>query len=196
MKKNIIILTLAVLMPLLAAAQYGRHAVSVIPHFGVGWGGFQNKAAVSVNHWIGAIGADAKIGLTDKWSLLVGLDYQFRYDETKIYGYNFGGSSYYTKFMGHYFRFPVRMEYDYNWFYLAAGPYVEKGFGKLTDDYEFMLVGLNFELGGRMELNRQDHLRVGLLTTAGCALQNRQNNGLIGYYELNWLLRVSYEHQF
>ena len=184
-------------MPLLAAAQYGRQPVSIIPHFSVGWGGFPGKSGtVSVNHWIGSVGADAKIGLTDNWSLLAGLDYQFRYDNAGFTGHGGIGDTFeHASFKGHYLRIPVRMEYDHDWFFLAAGPYVEKGFGNMTDNYEFMLVGLNLELGGRIQLNRQDHLRLGLLMNAGCTLQNRQSHGLIGYYELNWVLRVGYEHQ-
>lgn len=197
MKKSIIIITLAVFIPLLTVAQYGRQPVSIIPHLSAGWGGFPEKpGTISVNHWIGAVGADAKIGLTDNWSLLAGLDYQFRFDNAGYTGHGGVYDTFVNVFLkGHYLRLPVRMEYDHDWFYLAMGPYVEKGFGQLTDDYEFMLVGLNLELGGRIELNRQDHLRIGLLTSAGCTLQNREFHGLIGYYELNWVLRVGYEHQ-
>lgn len=196
MKKTFTILALAILLPLFASAQYGRQPVSVIPHLGLGWGGFDGKADISVNHWIGSVGADTKISLTDNWSLLVGLDYQFRFDNASFTGHGGPYDTYEHTFLkGHYLRLPIRMEYDYNCFYLATGPYLEKGFGQMTDNYEFMLVGLNLELGGRVELNRQDHLRFGLLTTAGCTLQNRQNHGLIGYYELNWLLRVGYEHR-
>lgn len=197
MKKNIIILLLAVFMPLLAAAQYGRQPVSVIPHLSAGWGGFPGRnGTISVNHWIGSLGADAKIGFTDNWSLLVGLDYQFRFDNAGYTGHGGTYDTYEHVFLkGHYLRLPVRAEYDYDWFYMAVGPYLERGFGQMTDKYEFMLVGLNLELGGRIELNRQDHLRIGLLTTAGCALENQKSHGLIGYYELNWVLRVGYEHQ-
>lgn len=196
MKKTIIILSLAVLVPLFAAAQNGGRPISLIPHFSVGWGGFPEKSASSISHWIGVVGAETKIGLTDKWSLMVGLDYQFRYDETKIYGHGgVGEVPYYKKFTGHYLRLPVHMEYENKSYYLAVGPYLEKGFGKMTDNYEFMLVGFDLEHGGRFKLSNQDYLRIGVLTSLGCTLQNRQNYGLIGYYELHWLLKVGYEHQ-
>ena len=200
MKKPIIIITLAVFMPLLAAAQYGRQPVSIIPHFSVGWGGFPGKSGTqSVDHWIGVVGAEAKIGLTDNWSLLAGLEYQFRYDETKIYGYSNSagapGTPYYKKFFGHYLRLPVRMNYENKKYYVAFGPYLEKGFGKMTDNHEFMLVGLDFEHGGRFKLSNQDYIRIGVLTSFGCTLQNQNHSDLIGYYELHWLLKVGYEHQ-
>ena len=43
MKKSIIIITLAVFIPLLTVAQYGRQPVSIIPHLSAGWGGFPGK---------------------------------------------------------------------------------------------------------------------------------------------------------
>ena len=122
-----------------------------------------------------------------------------------------GGIEHYSKFLnGHYLRLPVRVEYDYNKFYVAAGPYIEKGFGNMPEKYELGLVGVNLELGGRFELNRYDHLRVGLLTSFGVSFDNEptieyDSNGheIVGekhfhkdYKELNFLLRVGYEHQF
>ncbi|MBR3711145.1 MAG: hypothetical protein IKM99_09330 [Bacteroidales bacterium] len=195
MKKTFTLLALSVLLPLFAAAQFGRQPVSIIGHLSGGWGGFPEKS-IGVQHWIGAVGADAKIGLTNSWSLLVGLDYQFRFINEGYTGYNGLYNTYnHTLLKGHYLRLPVRMEYDHNWFYLAVGPYLEKGFGNITETYDVLLVGINLELGGRLELNHQDHLRIGLLNTAGCSLQNRPSNSLVGYYELNWLLRVGYEHR-
>ena len=185
MKKHLVLITLAVFMPLFAAAQYGRQNVSIIAHAGGGWGGFPERAsATRIDHFMGALGADAKFSFNDNRSLLVGLDYQF--------------------------RLPIRVEYDYNRFYAAAGPYLEKGFGNMTEKYEIGLVGVNLELGGRFELNRYDHLRVGLLTSFGVSFDNKpildyDENGHeigvgkhfgMGYAELNFLLRVGYEHQF
>lgn len=184
-------------MPFFASAQYGKKPVSIVSHLSGGYGGFPEKSgAIAVDHWIGVLGAEAKIGLTKNWSLLAGLDYQFRFINAGYTGYNGPYNTHNHVFLkGHYLRLPVRMEYDHNWFYLAMGPYLEKGFGQLTDDYEIMLVGVDLELGGRLELSRYDHIRIGLLTTAGCTLQNRQHLGLVGYYELNWLLRFGYEHR-
>ena len=210
MKKSAIII-LAVFLPLFAAAQYGRQPVSFIAHAGLGWGGFPERvSATRIDHYMGALGADAKFGLNDNWSLLVGLDYQFRFMNSGYTTYS-GGIEHHSKFLqGHYLRLPVRFEYDYNRFYVAAGPYLEKGFGNMTEKYEIGLVGVNLELGGRFELNRYDHLRVGLLTSFGVSFDNKpildyDENGHeievgkhfgMGYAELNFLLRVGYEHQF
>ena len=210
MKKSAIII-LAVFLPLFAAAQYGRQPVSLIAHAGLGWGGFPERvSATRIDHYMGALGADAKFGLNDNWSLLVGLDYQFRFMNSGYTTYS-GIIEHHSKFLqGHYLRLPIRVEYDYNRFYAAAGPYLEKGFGNMTEKYEIGLVGVNLELGGRFELNRYDHLRVGLLTSFGVSFDNKpildyDENGHeievgkhfgMGYAELNFLLRVGYEHQF
>ena len=211
MKKVSIFIILAVFLPLFAAAQYGRQPVSLIAHAGLGWGGFPERvSATRIDHYMGALGADAKFGLNDNWSLLVGLDYQFRFINSGYTTYS-GGIEHHSKFLnGHYLRLPIRVEYDYNRFYAAAGPYIEKGFGNMPEKYEIGLVGVNLELGGRFELNRYDHLRVGLLTSFGISFDNKpivdydQNGHEIeagkrlgmGYTELNFLLRVGYEHQF
>lgn len=210
MKKSAIII-LAVFIPLFAAAQYGRQPVSLIAHAGLGWGGFPERvSATRIDHYMGALGADAKFGLNDNWSLLIGLDYQFRFMNSGYTTYS-GGIEHHSKFLnGHYLRLPVCVEYDYNRLYAAAGPYIEKGFGNMPEKYEIGLVGVNLELGGRFELNRYDHLRVGLLTSFGVSLDNRpfidiDENGhevegekhlRIGYTELNFMLRVGYEHRF
>lgn len=211
MKKTTIII-LAVFLPLFAAAQYGRQNVSLIAHAGGGWGGFPGRTGeVRTDHFLGAIGADLKYGFSDNWSLLVGLDYQFRFANASYTTYSglYNGTN--KVFLsGHYLRLPIRVEYDYNWFYMAVGPYLEKGFGKMSGTNEIGLIGGNVELGGRFELNRYDHLRVGLLTSLGVSFDNRpfidiDENGhevegekhlRIGYTELNFLLRVGYEHRF
>lgn len=211
MKKHLVLITLAVFMPLFAAAQYGRQNVSIIAHAGGGWGGFPERASANrIDHFMGALGADAKFSFNDNWSLLVGLDYQFRFMNSGYTTYS-GIIEHHSKFLqGHYLRLPIRVEYDYNRFYAAAGPYLEKGFGNMTEKYEIGLVGVNLELGGRFELNRYDHLRVGLLTSFGVSFDNKpildyDENGHeievgkhfgMGYAELNFLLRVGYEHQF
>jgi hypothetical protein len=211
MKKHLVLITLAVFMPLFAAAQYGRQNVSIIAHAGGGWGGFPERAsATRIDHFMGALGADAKFSFNDNWSLLVGLDYQFRFMNSGYTTYS-GIIEHHSKFLqGHYLRLPIRVEFDYNRFYAAAGPYLEKGFGNMTEKYEIGLVGVNLELGGRFELNRYDHLRVGLLTSFGVSFDNKpildyDENGHeievgkhfgMGYAELNFLLRVGYEHQF
>ncbi len=211
MKKHLIIIALAAFMPLMAAAQYGRQSNAIIAHVGGGWGGFPGRSsATRIDHYMGAVGADVKLGLSDNLSLLVGLDYQFRFINSGYTSYS-GGIAHHSKFLnGHYLRLPIRVEYDYNWFYVAAGPYIEKGFGNMPDKYELGLVGANLELGGRIELNRYDHLRVGVLTSFGVSFDNEptieydeNDNEIVGekhfhkgYTELNFLLRVGYEHRF
>ena len=78
----------------------------------------------------------------------------------------------------------------------------------MPDKHEIGLVGANLELGGRIELNRYDHLRIGLLTSFGASLcyvydEDDWGNPISStkhmcwdYKELNFLLRVGYEHRF
>ncbi|MBR7022918.1 MAG: hypothetical protein IKI09_05540 [Bacteroidales bacterium] len=195
MRKHLIIIALAVFMPLMAAAQYGRQSNAIIAHVGGGWGGFPGRSsATRIDHFMGALGADLKLPMTGNWSLLVGLDYQFRFIKSGYNTYN-GSTSYsHSTFLnGHYLRLPVRMEYDYNWFYVAAGPYLEKGFGNMPARNEMGILGLNLELGTRFEINRYDHLRIGLLNSFGAVFDNKMR---MNYTELNFVLRVGYEHQF
>ena len=105
MKKHLIIIALAAFMPLMAAAQYGRQPVSFIAHAGAGWGGFPGRSsATRIDHYMGAVGADVKLGLSDNLSLLVGLDYQFRFINSGYTSYS-GGIAHHSKFLnGHYLR--------------------------------------------------------------------------------------------
>ena len=98
MKKSAIII-LAVFIPLFAAAQYGRQPVSLIAHAGGGWGGFPGRhSATRIDHFMGALGADAKFSFNDNWSLLVGLDYQFRFMNSGYTTYS-GGTQHHSKFL-------------------------------------------------------------------------------------------------
>ena len=194
MKKAIIIISLAVFMPLLAAAQYGRQSDAIIAHLGSGWGGFpQRISAARTDYWMGAIGADFKLPMSDNWSLLVGLDYQMRHMKTGYSGGAFSGTHSSVIFRGHYLRIPVRMEYDYNWFYLATGSYLGKGFGNMPEREDLGILGLNLELGTRFEINRYDRLRIGLPNSFGAVFDNKMR---MDYTELNFVLRVGYEHSF
>ena len=199
MKKTFTILTLAILLPLFASAQYGRKPVSIISHLSGGYGGFMGKSsATRIDHWMGAVGAEAKIGWTSDYSLLIGLDYQFRYMNTGYTSHhgNYGSSIHNAILRGHYLRVPVRLEYDRNWFYAAFGPYLEKGFGNMPDKDELFGFGVDLELGGRLKLNRVDHLRIGLLTSAGRVLVYEPSYSFSrSHGELNFMLRVGYEHR-
>ncbi len=197
MKKLIIILALAVLMPLFAAAQHGGTPVSLVAHLGGGLGAFpERNIGARTDHFIGALGADAKFGLSDKWSLLVGLEYQIRYSNISWVGHygNYGVIHNNKILRGHYLRLPIRVEFDYKWFYASAGPYLEKGFGNMPAKNELGLAGADLELGGRIKLGRNDRLRIGWLTSYGCSFDNRKP--LIDYKELDFLLRIGYEHLF
>ena len=145
MKKPFILLALAILLPFFASAQYGRKPVSIVSHLSGGYGAFMGKSsATRIDHWMGAVGAEAKIGWTNDYSLLIGLDYQFRYMNTGYTSHhgNSGWSNHNTILRGHYLRVPVRLEYDHDWFYTAFGPYLEKGFGNMPDKDELFGFGV------------------------------------------------------
>lgn len=199
MKKSIIIITLAVFMPLLASAQYGKKNVFV-SHLSGGYGSFIGKpSATRIDHWMGAIGAEAKIGWTNDYSLIIGLDYQFRYMSTGYTGHhgNYGWSHNSTILRGHYIRVPVRLEYDHDRFYMAFGPYLEKGLGNMPDKDELLGLGFDLELGRRLKLNRYDYLRIGLLGSVGYILVYEPSYSFgRSHGVLNFMLRVGYEHSF
>ncbi len=58
---------------------------------------------------------------------------------------------------------------------------------------ELGILGLNLELGTHFEINRYDRLRIGLPGSFGAIFDNKIR---MDYTELNFVLRVGYEHSF
>ena len=210
MKRHLIIIVLAVFVPLFASAQQGGRSVSLIPHVSGGYGGFiEGRSDMRPEYYAGSLGADVRFGLSSNWSLLVGLDYQLRFNKSTytLHSPNYNMTGFTTVYLtGHYFRLPVCAEYNHRWFYLAAGPYLEKGFGDIPVKFDLGTVGVDLEVGGRIAVNRNNHLRIGLLTSYGFSFVNQPIYSSDGELlarllrmdnmEICWQLRVGYEHRF
>lgn len=131
------------------------------------------------------VGLTAKYNFNGYWSLLAGIEYEYRP------GHH------------HYFRVPVRVEFTYKWFFVNFGPYLERATQPwLTPrSYENYGFGTSTEIGGRIRLTDHSHLRLGL--------QNQLGFDRITYHtpyheEEHWtcktlidaLLSVGYEYHF
>ena len=111
-------------------------------------------------------GVDVKYSFNPYLSLLAGIDYEYRQD-------NSDNPENWSGIVGpgyhHYFRVPVRVEFTYKWFYANFGPYLERTnkpwlTEKCHEDYGF---GTSTEVGGRIRLSDNSHLRLGLQNQIG-----------------------------
>ncbi len=110
----------------------------------------------------GDLGVDVKYDFNEHWSLLGGIDYQYRRtnsDKPENWEDGVPGTGF-----NNYFRLPVRVEFSYKWFYVNAGPYVERAVNPWLDarTYEHFGFGGMSEIGGRIKLTENSRLRLGL----------------------------------
>jgi len=112
------------------------------------------------------VGVDVKYSFNPYLSLLAGIDYEYRQDHSDNPENWSGivGPGYH-----HYFRVPVRVELTYKWFYANFGPYLERTnkpwlTEKCHEEYGF---GTSTEVGGRIRLSDNSHLRLGLQNQIG-----------------------------
>ncbi len=147
----------------------------------------------------GEVGVDAKYSFNKHWSLLAGIEYEFRTDNSDNPDYMAKlGSGYH-----HYFRIPMRIEFSHKWFYLNSGSFIERATNPwlYEDSHEDIGFGMVSEIGGRIRLSENNRLRLGL--------QNQLGQDRITYHNdfgekerwtcisfLNFLLSVGYEHHF
>ena len=67
-------------------------------------------------------GVDAKVSFNEHWSLLAGVEYNYRW------GFSEGGYIFpddHREGLRHFIRIPVRAEFTHKWFYVNAGLFVE-----------------------------------------------------------------------
>ena len=175
-----------------AVAQSSQTPYFLVTHAGAGYGFFPGLVAdMTTGHSIAAGGINGRYDFAEKWSLLVGLDYQFWY--FKGYSFPDGIPHPYTA-SGHAVRLPIRLEYHKRWFYMAFGPYLEKTFGDISEGNpnEIATIGPTLEMGGRIRLSENDRLRIGLQTSVGATLYRYSKGVDIGRIEASCL----YEHWF
>ena len=112
------------------------------------------------------VGLAAKYNFNDYWTLLAGIEYEYRHDHSDNPD-NWSGAV----GPGHhrYFRVPLRIEFTYKWFFANFGPYLERTTQPwLTERcYEKYGFGTSTEVGGRIRLTDNSHLRLGLQNQLG-----------------------------
>ena len=170
---------------------------SIIPSakIGITWdGSTPNMFGDDVYH-VNA-GVDAKVSFNKHWSLLAGVEYNYRW------GFNKNGSDWFPgdhrEGLRHFIRVPVRVEFTHKWFYVNAGFFVERATNtrydaNKTTDFG---IGSEVELGGRIRLTENDHLRIGWQTQICVNHNTTKGQPSFGGGFFGAFLTMGYEHRF
>ncbi len=145
-------------------------------HLGEGWGDYPGlDGDATTDHRITAGGVSGHYSLNCHWSLWLGLDYQYRL--TKGYSISHTPEGLkdipFTK-KKHYFCLPLQLEYEGpRWFYLHAGPYVERAYDRWigANAFEVCVVGGMLGTGAHFRLTENSGLRAGLTFSVGSQLE-------------------------
>ena len=145
-------------------------------HLGEGWGDYPGlDGDATTDHRITAGGVSGHYSLNCHWSLWLGLDYQYRLTK----GYSISETPEglkdipFTKKV-HYFCLPFQVEYQGpRWFYLHAGPYVERAYNRwvAANAFEVCVVGGMLGTGAYFRLTENSSLRAGLTFSVGSQLE-------------------------
>ena len=168
---------------------------SIIPYAKIGdtWDG-SVKLFDDVYHM--NAGVDAKVSFNQHWSLLAGVEYNYRW------GFNKNGSDWFPgdhrEGLRHFLRVPVRAEFTHKWFYADAGLFVERATNtrydaNKTTDFG---IGSEVELGGRIRLSENERLRIGWQTQMCVNHNTTKSQPNFGGGFLGAFLTVGYEHRF
>ena len=193
-KRVLVIVAIAFLCCFSAKAQNSKEW-SIIPYAKIGdtWDG-SVKIFDDVFHM--NAGVDAKVSFNEHWSLLAGVEYNYRW------GFNKNGSDWFPgdhrEGLRHFFRVPVRAEFTHKWFYADAGLFVERATNtrydaNKTTDFG---IGSEVELGGRIRLSENDSLRIGWQTQMCVNHNTTKGQPNFGGGFLGAFLTVGYEHRF
>ena len=193
-KRVLVIVAIAFLCCFSAKAQNSKEW-SIIPYAKIGdtWDG-SVKIFDDVFHM--NAGVDAKVSFNEHWSVLAGVEYNYRW------GFNKNGSDWFPgdhrEGLRHFFRVPVRAEFTHKWFYADAGLFVERATNtrydaNKTTDFG---IGSEVELGGRIRLSENDRLRIGWQTQMCVNHNTTKGQPNFGGGFLGAFLTVGYEHRF
>ena len=193
-KRVLVTVAIALLCCFSAKAQNSKEW-SIIPYAKIGdtWDG-SVKLFDDVYHM--NAGVDAKVSFNQHWSLLAGVEYNYRW------GFNKNGSDWFPgdhrEGLRHFFRVPVRAEFTHKWFYADAGLFVERATNtrydaNKTTDFG---IGSEVELGGRIRLSENDRLRIGWQTQMCVNHNTTKGQPTFGGGFLGAFLTVGYEHRF
>ena len=140
-------------------------------------------------------GVDAKVSFNEHWSLLAGVEYNYRW--------GFSEGDYiipddHREGLRHFIRIPVRAEFTHKWFYVNAGLFVERATNTRYDANETINFGIGpeVELGGRIRLSENDRLRIGMQSQlcANHVTEKGQSSFYGGFF--GTFLTMGYEHRF
>ena len=195
LKKRVLVTVAIAFLCCFSAKAQNSKEWSIIPYVKIGdtWDG-SVKIFDDVYHM--NAGVDAKVSFNEHWSLLAGVEYNYRW------GFNENGSDWFPgdhrEGLRHFFRVPVRAEFTHKWFYADAGLFVERATNtrydaNKTTDFG---IGSEVELGGRIRLSENDRLRIGWQTQMCVNHNTTKGQPNFGGGFLGAFLTVGYEHRF
>ena len=141
-------------------------------------------------------GVDAKVSFNKHWSLLAGVEYNYRWGFNTHDGWFCKADR--REGLRHFIRVPVCAEFTYKWFYADAGLFMERATNTRYDANETIDFGIGpeVELGGRIRLSENDRLRIGWHIQE-CV--NRKTEGGLSSFGggfFGCFLMLGYEHRF
>ena len=141
-------------------------------------------------------GVDAKVSFNKHWSLLAGVEYNYRWGFNTKESFLSPGD--HREGLRHFIRIPVRAEFTHKWFYVNAALFVERATNTRYDANETINFGIGpeVELGGRIRLSEKDRLRIGMQSQlcANHVTEKGQSSFYGGFF--GTFLTMGYEHRF
>ena len=189
-KRILATMAIALLCCFTAKAQDSKEW-SIIPYTKIGY--VLERLLDEVYH--ANAGVDAKVSFNEHWSLLAGVEYNYRW------GFSEGGYIFpddHREGLRHFIRIPVRAEFTHKWFYVNAGFFVERATNtrydaNKTTDFG---IGSEVELGGRIRLSENDQLRIGWQTQICVNHNTTKGQPSFGGGFFGTFLTMGYEHRF
>jgi hypothetical protein len=201
MKNALFLLCLMIFLSGSVFGQTSNSPYSIVVHAAGGYGEFESLVNYrSTEYLVVALGVDEKWNFSEHWALVIGLDYQYWYFMNYyVYGGAHSVGSPPDNANGPIIRFPIRFEYQKDWYYVALGALVEKGFGDNSDNdvKDIVSLGPTVEIGGRIRLSEKSTLRIGPQISAGHTFGIGKYQSLeCSRVEASLLLRIGYEYHF
>lgn len=193
-KRILVVMATALLLGLQTKAQNTKEW-SIIPFARIGYM-MDGTVGLDETYHVDT-GVDAKVSFNEHWSLLTGLEYDYRWGFNRVDSWLFPGD--HREGLQHFIRIPVRAEFTHKWFYADAGLFVERATNTHYNANKTMDFGIGseVELGGRIRLSENDHLRIGGQVQLGAPTHwtaggqtHYWGGGFFGY-----LLSMGFEHK-
>ena len=193
-KRVLVTLAIAFLCCFSAKAQDTKEW-SIIPYAKIGYTLDGTVDLDDVYH--ANVGVDAKVSFNKHWSLLAGVEYNYRWGFNTHDGWFCDADR--REGLRHFIRIPVRAEFTHKWFYADAGLFVERATNTRYDANQTIdfAIGPEVEVGGRIRLSEKDRLRIGV-QQQGC-YTGRTKEGKFSFWNdgfVGILFSVGYEHRF